>query len=215
MIEVIAKSIEDIKDINETKADRIELCSEMKLGGVTPALSFIKEALKVTQKPLMIMIRLRDGFDITENEVIELENKIKTIKNINSKYLRGFVFGYNKNNEYDEDTMCRLIKISQPYKVTYHKASDVIVKDIINFKNKGIDCILTQGGEDNIINNTQEIKRLIKDNPGVEILLGGGVNLDNYEELKKISKSIHVGSCVRENESYEHPISKIKIDKLF
>ncbi len=61
LLEVIATSPADCVAAQTGGADRIELCSAMPLGGLTPSLGLLIEARAAVQLPIMAMIRPRPG----------------------------------------------------------------------------------------------------------------------------------------------------------
>lgn len=57
-LEVIATSVEDVKAISQSQADRIEYCRSMVVGGLTPKIKVVKEALLIPHhQPINVMIR--------------------------------------------------------------------------------------------------------------------------------------------------------------
>ena len=56
IIEICATTINSVINANKAGADRIELCSNYNVGGLTPSTEFIKESLKVSGIPINILI---------------------------------------------------------------------------------------------------------------------------------------------------------------
>ena len=48
IIEICATTINSVINANKAGADRIELCSNYNVGGLTPSIEFIKESLKIS-----------------------------------------------------------------------------------------------------------------------------------------------------------------------
>lgn len=216
MLEVISHTLEDINNLNNSKADRIELCRALDQDGLTPDLKFVEEVLSVTKKPIRVIIRPRDEFITNPNEVEEMIQTIRKIKRLGNSYLDGFVMGYiTPNGDYDHESMSKLIAAAKPYKITYHKASDFFISDLKFFEEFGVDTVLTQGtNKEPIEKNVELLTKLRRSDSKVELLLGGGVTLENIEELASISSSIHIGSLARFGKSYGKEIDVDMVNRI-
>ena len=141
-----------IEGINAQKlgADRIELCSNLSIGGLSPDFKEVKEALKFIDIPIFVMVRIREGnFIYTKKEKELMYQEIRNLKEIG---VQGIVIGALTNkNEVDLDFIKEVLKIARPMKITFHKAIDEIkdynraIEQLIEF---GIDRILTSGKKD-------------------------------------------------------------------
>lgn len=216
MLEVIAHTLGDIKNLNNSKADRIELCRALDQDGLTPDLRFIEEVLSVAKKPIRVIIRPRDEFTTNPREVEEMIQTIREIKRLGNSYLDGFVMGYiTSAGEYDSESMSKLIAAAKPYRITYHKASDFFISDLKFFEKLGIDTVLTQGtNKKPIEENVELLTKLHRSDSKVELLLGGGVTLENIEELASISRSIHIGTLARFGKSYGEEIDVDMVNRV-
>ena len=54
-LEIIATCIDDVKAIDRSEANCIELCEGMELDGITPEKGLIEAAVKLTDKPIRVM----------------------------------------------------------------------------------------------------------------------------------------------------------------
>lgn len=215
MLEVIAHNIEDVKKISETRAERIELCTDLDQDGLTPSIEFVKAVLEVTTVPVRIMVRPNNSFKTSDLEIENMCEYIKEIKALNHRYVDGFVFGYlDEDQKIDLIHVQKLIQVSKPYAIVFHKASDAFITNMRLFEELGIDTVLTQGGTRPILENLDKLKKLKNEKSKVELLIGGGVNLENIKELSLISKNIHIGSLARKNKSYDFDIDQKMIEKI-
>ncbi len=74
LIEICCGSIDDAIEAEAGGADRVELCSALFLGGLTPSLGTILEAKSRLKIPVMAMIRPRaGGFCYSEAEMASME----------------------------------------------------------------------------------------------------------------------------------------------
>ena len=73
-VEVCADSILSIQNASSAKVDRVELCSALGIGGLTPSYGLIREAIDKSLLPIHCLIRPRPGhffYDKEEIKVIE------------------------------------------------------------------------------------------------------------------------------------------------
>ncbi|XP_075249636.1 copper homeostasis protein cutC homolog isoform X2 [Convolutriloba macropyga] len=91
-MEICVDSIESVKNACEAGAARIELCSALSLGGLTPTLALFRlTKLKYPHIPLFVMIRPREGdFEYSQSEVEEMKLSIEMFLAAGAD---GFVFG--------------------------------------------------------------------------------------------------------------------------
>lgn len=216
-LEVIATSLQDIKNINNSEANQVELCTAMEFGGYTPSYQLIAEACQLSLKPVMVMIRNNNnGFNVTDSEFQVFKKDITFIKTTDAS---GIVCGIlTKNNIVDIERMREIIELAKPLRVTFHRAFDEITNKkqaLEQLVKLGVSTVLTSGGKNNIIDNINNFKILKKLNLPITILAGGGVDLDNINLLLKNGiTDIHVGKCVHENNSFNKQINKQIINKI-
>ena len=106
-------------------ADRIELCADRSVGGITPPLSDLEALRPQVKIPVMIMIRPRGGgFVYSDEEFIEMKGDIERVRGLAD----GFVFGVLKEEggvvKVDEERNLELVKLASPLPCTFHRAID-------------------------------------------------------------------------------------------
>lgn len=124
--------------------------------------------------------------------------------------------GLNTDNSINESQLQEVIKASNGLDITFHRAFDETnTFDSIKLlsKYKEINTILTSGGKDIILNNCNTLASLVELSKNQNILLGGGLNLNNLEEIKNKTNATdyHFGTAVREENS---PFGKINGKKI-
>lgn len=214
MLEIIGMSVEDAKAIEYCGANRIELVSALTEGGLTPSFSMIEKVINSVNIPVNVMIRNHAKFyRYSEYDVEVMQKDIEIVKSLGAN---GVVLGLlDDNKKIDTDGLDKLLEAVSDIDVTFHKAIDETnVLESVNVLNKydKITNILTAGGVKNILENTNDIKSMIK-NSKANILLGGGLNFDNIENIKKLTHAtdFHFGTAVRINKS---PFGEIDTNKL-
>ena len=61
IVEICSNSIESVLIANKANADRIELCSGLNIGGLTPSTGLIELAVEKSKIPIHCLIRPREG----------------------------------------------------------------------------------------------------------------------------------------------------------
>lgn len=170
-------------------ADRVELCTDISLGGITPNLEMIQEARQKLTIDLYVMIRPRGGnFVYSDTELEQMKSEIETIKKID---VSGFVFGILKDdNTINIKQNKVLVELAKPFPCTFHRAFDEVLDyeqsldDVISC---GFSTILTSGTFPNVMEGKEVLKRLVvQANNRIEIMPGGGLRSNNISDLDKI-----------------------------
>ena len=128
-------------------ADRLELCADLHLDGLTPSIALIKKVQAQVNIPIRVMIRPRAGdFNYSATELATMKQSISECKLLG---VDGVVFGVCKGGALDLDAIGELAEVSQPLKVVIHKAIDTCddpLAELQKLMELGkIDGILTSG----------------------------------------------------------------------
>lgn len=219
MIEVIATTIEDVIDANEYGADRIELCSSMDADGLTPSIGLIKEACRISDIPVNVMVRNHNnGFVYSEIDQKIMLDEIEYIKETKAN---GIVIGMlNDLGDIDESFLKTVHEISGALDIVFHKAFDQIknydsaLKTLSNYKN--VKTILTSGGQGPATNHLEVLTELSKqaDQYGMTIMPGGGLKFDGVNDFKHEFKALHFGTGVRVDGTFSKPLSGKRMTRL-
>ncbi|MCT8517880.1 copper homeostasis protein CutC [Glaesserella parasuis] len=190
-VEICVDNLESVITANQFPIDRIELCSALAVGGLTPNLGFIQQAQQISTIPLALMIRPRAGdFLYSEDEIQIMLNDIATAKQLG---IQAVVFGaLSANGEIDLATTELLVKASQGMEITFHRAFD-FCKDPITALEQLIDlgchCILTSGQAATAFDGIPVIQQLVKQANGrIQVMAGCGVNADNVKQIIEQTK---------------------------
>lgn len=192
IIEVCAESYEYALKAEKAGADRIELCKDLHLDGLTPDYESAKKTIDSLNIPVFILIRPREGNFIYSNEEFELmKSDIIKFKEMGCK---GIVSGVlNNDNSIDIKKTKELVELSRPLEFTFHRAFDKVnnpLYEIENLIGLGIDRVLTSGQKEKAIDGLVLLKQLnsisnnrIKIMPGSGINKSNIVNFVNFEEI--------------------------------
>lgn len=205
LIEVCCGSIEDVALASQFPVDRIELNSALELGGLTPSMGTLKQAVQCSRLPICCMVRPRtSGFHYTEDQ---FDSMCFDAEMLISGGAAGIVFGFL------DDEMCvnekwtkRMVQIIHSYgrEAIFHKAFDAIpdkdeaCKMLIACC---VDRILTSGGENypDIEKGFPTLKHLIETyNDQITILVGGGVRAHNVRNILTSTKCTEIHMTAKE-----------------
>ncbi|WP_043157052.1 copper homeostasis protein CutC [Aeromonas diversa] len=123
-LEVCVDNLESLHTAQAAGADRIELCSALGLGGLTPSCGFMQLAARHGRIPIYAMIRPRAGdFCFSDEEMALMEQDIAAAR---SAGLQGVVVGLlDENGRVPGDRLKRLVQAAGPLGVTFHRAIDL------------------------------------------------------------------------------------------
>ncbi|MFO0937284.1 MAG: copper homeostasis protein CutC [Gemmataceae bacterium] len=123
VLEVAIESIADAQIAFSGGADRLELCSALDLGGLTPSLGMYEEIRLVVPIPIVVMIRPRSGdFVYDEDEIGAMRRDIEHFLPFKPD---GFVFGVLTPDATIHESACRkLTEAAQGTPCIFHRAFD-------------------------------------------------------------------------------------------
>lgn len=189
-LEICVDSVKSAINAERGKATRLELCSNLIIGGTTPTKSLFEEVKKNVNIPINVLIRPRFGdFLYSDYEVNIIKNEIKMFKKLG---VDGIVVGIlTKNGEIDLDNMKKFIEVAQDIPITFHRAFDVCrepLKAFYQLQELGIQNILTSGQSQDCLRGKKLLKELVKistknSKNKTEILVGAGLNIENIDEI--------------------------------
>ena len=191
IIEVCAESYEYAVKAEKAGADRIELCKDLHLDGLTPDYECAKKTIDSLNIPVFILIRPRAGDFIYSDEEFELmKQDIVKFKEMGCK---GIVSGIlNSDNSIDLKRTKELVELSRPIEFTFHRAFDIVndpLNEIENLIELDVDRVLTSGQKNKAIEGLELLKELnnISKNR-IKIMPGGGITKKNITKFSSFSE---------------------------
>ncbi|NCD05057.1 MAG: copper homeostasis protein CutC [Spirochaetia bacterium] len=196
-IEICLENIESIIAAQEGGADRVEFCSDLFEGGLTPTLGMFRTARKYCSIDMNVMIRPRGG-DFCYSD-IEFETMLENTKIFKEEGANAIVFGIlNPDGTIDKERSQQLIEVARPLEVTFHRAIDMSpsaidsLQTLIDLK---VDRVLTSGLEATVMEGLVTLKQMIsyaKDD--IIVMPGCGISERNFQFIKKElqAKEYHV-----------------------
>ena len=185
-IECCIESVESAIASEAGGAVRVELCSGLFDGGLTPSAGAIAVTRKSISIQLSVMIRPR-GCDFCYSEP-EFESMLRDIDIAKDLGADCMVFGVlTPEGAVDKERVAALIERSRPCPVTFHRAFDVTrdpweaLEDLIEL---GVDRILTSGQEDSVLEGAPLLSELVtKAADHISIMPGCGIHERNFERI--------------------------------
>lgn len=200
LLEVCANSYQSAKNAEIAGATRIELCSELAVGGVTPSYGLLKQVVENTSLQVFVLVRPRSGnFTYSDAEFEQIKHDVEICKELDC---HGIVSGVlNSDNTIDIERTKALVALSKPLPFTFHRAFDCVPnpeKGLQQLIDLGIERVLTSGQEASAEKGIELLKKLKEQGRGkITILAGGGVNANNASLFKNASFSeIHASASV-------------------
>jgi copper homeostasis protein len=188
LLEISVESVEAAVAAERGGADRIELCANPAIGGVTPSLEMMGKTRAGVKVPIFVMIRPRGGdFVYSDDEFAAMR---RSIDDAREARMDGLVLGIltPKRNVHVARTH-ELIEHGDELPVTFHRAIDESV-DIRGALEAiiaaGARRILTSGGKVSALAGVSVIAELVaRAGERIVILPGAGIHPDNVREVAR------------------------------
>jgi len=181
ILEICVDSYASAMAAIEGGADRLELCSALSIGGLTPYPELLQQIRRGSDIPVRCLMRPRAGdFLYTKEEIEQMAMQIRVLR---SHGADGFVIGcLTAHGDLDDDAMKPLIAAADGAGLTLHRCIDVSCDPCETYLQAGylgIDTVLTSGGAANCTAGKETIGKLLRlrdEESGPEVLIGAGVN---------------------------------------
>jgi copper homeostasis protein len=195
LLEVCVDDLTGFNAAIEGGADRIELCSSLSVGGLTPSPGFMAFAAKGA-RPSRAMIRPRVGsYVFSEDEIDVMRRDIDAAREAR---LAGVVIGANlKSGQLDEKTTARLAQHAVGLELTLHRSVDLMPRPLEAVDIAialGFRTILTSGGQLKAPDGAETVAAMVaRAGDRLEILGGSGLNPGNVAAFiqKTGVKAVH------------------------
>lgn len=164
-------------------ADRLELCSALAVGGLTPYTALLQQIRAQSDIPVRCLIRPRAGdFLYTREERLMMAAQIEALRHAGAN---GFVIGcLDANGDLDADALAPLLEAAAGTGLTLHRCIDVSRDPCSTYlaaQQLGFDTVLTSGAAGSCLQGMETLRCLLElrdAQHGPEVLIGAGVNAD-------------------------------------
>jgi copper homeostasis protein len=197
LLEISVESINAAAAAERGGADRIELCSDLSVGGLTPDPVLTRAVRQQIQAPIFVMIRPRAGdFVYSSPEFAQMKESVAEARDLGAD---GVVFGILKPDRIvDIERSRELLELAQPLPVTFHRAFDTcpeLSQALENVVQSGASRILTSGGAASAPEGSANIKMLIAAaRQHITIIPGAGINSGNILQLAAATRALEFHS---------------------
>ena len=190
VLEVCVDSLASARAAKTGGADRLELCSALLAGGLTPYEMLLRQIKAEMEIPVRCLMRPRAGdflYTPEEQEMLRLQ-----ILQLKAAGADGFVLGcLTAQGDLDTEAMKPLVEACGGKGITLHRCIDVSrdpEKTYLEASRLGIDTVLTSGAAASCKNGQDMIGKLLalRDKTGgAEVLIGAGVNASVIRQFRK------------------------------
>jgi copper homeostasis protein len=200
VFELCSESVDACLAAHAGGAHRIELCTALSEGGLTPSHGLLQEAIQKSGLPIHVLIRPRGGdfmYTLSEMEVMR-----KDLEYSRSVGASGVVLGVLcADGTVDIEQTRHFVEMADPLEVTFNRAFDCTVskeralEDVIA---AGCKRVLTSGGESDVVRGAESLARLMDQAAGrIDIAVGGGLRLNNAAVVARTTGAQHYHGSLR------------------
>lgn len=204
-LQVVAVSMQDISEINDSDASVVELCANADCGGLTPDRELIRNACAQSRLPVYVMIRpSANGFCYTNEEFEQMLDDIKFVAE-ESKAEGISVGAITQDGKVDIDRMQKIISAAGRLKVTFNRAFEQIEDPVFAYS------LLAKLGVSGITATVLPTLDLLPRAP-VRLRIGGGITPEHLPNLRSRGlMCIHMGRAVRSKLTFDSSVDASKI----
>ncbi len=184
---ILEDCVSEIKELitsAQNKIDRLQLCSQLEQGGLSPDMMLVDFCINACQLDGVVLLKLREDDSWRETDLIQYQEQINAYKSIGAKQ---FVFGFIKDGKIDVQACRKIIKLLDGTQYIFHQAIDQTkdleesIKVLIDL---GFSRVITKGGQKDIMENLNTLKHLIsKYQSQIEIVVAGAT-ADNRSQIQ-------------------------------
>lgn len=191
-LECCVDSVESAIAAKKGGADRLELCSALVIGGLSPSQALYRKIREQADIPIRVLLRPRFGdFCYTDYEHEILKEEVRSFRKLGAD---GIVIGTMKpDGTLNLEQMKELMEEAQGMTVTLHRAFDMCqdpFQTLEEAKRIGIHTILTSGQKNVCTEGMDLLKELVEKAQGeTEILIAGGVDASVLPMLAEKTKA--------------------------
>ncbi len=201
IVEVCANSLASAITAEKAGANRIELCTALGVGGLTPSYGLLKAVKEQVSIPVHVLIRPRVG-DFTYSDA-EFACMLEDIALCKQMGFEGVVSGIlHKDLTVDVPRTTALVEAAKGMNFTFHRAFDwtpdpqQALKDIDSC---GATIVLSSGQEKKAEKGIALLERLQFLNHTITIMPGSGIGEDNAALFVEVGfKAIHLSGVIPE-----------------
>lgn len=185
LIEAAIDSLAAAKQALAEGADRLELCSNIAVGGLTPTAALVRQCLTLGV-PCMAMARPRAGDFVYGGA--DLQQLMADVAALRAAGVQGIVFGVlTRDHTVDHEALTRIVKMCSGMDAVFHRAFDGtpnVSEALDTLISCGVTRVLTSGQAAIAAEGVATLAALTERAAGrIQILPGGGIRAHNVAEI--------------------------------
>lgn len=189
-LEICADNYETVLYASKLRFKRVELCSALELGGLSPNIGLIEKCCQIPNIETHIILRPRTGnFHYSPEEMEEMRIDLERSIDLG---ISGIVIGVlNAKNEVDLEKNSYLLNIAKQagLEVSFHRAVDFtpsLNKSLLQIIKLGFDRILSSGQEKTAYEGKNTLSEMVKfASNKIEIMAGSGISPENAKMISE------------------------------
>ena len=204
-LQVVAVSMQDISEINDSDASVVELCANADCGGLTPDRDLIRNACAQSRLPVYVMIRPKaDDFCYSDAEFGQMLADIKFVAE--ESKAEGITVGVvTPDGKVDVERMQKIMAAAGRLKVTFNRAFEKVADPATAY------ALLAKLGVGSITTTVLPTLDLLPRAP-VRLRIGGGITPEHLPNLRSRGlMCIHMGRAVRSKLTFDSSVDSSKI----
>jgi copper homeostasis protein len=186
-LEICCNGLESALIAAEAGADRIELCTALHLGGLTPSVETLQSVREQIRIPVYVLIRPRSGDFVYSSK--EFNTMLECVDFCISLGYDGIVSGVlSPNFTIDVERTAQLLAASKPLDFTFHRAFDEVINPelaLAELEEIGVKRILSSGQEKSAADGLRLLQNLQSKSKQLVFMPGAGINRHNVLSFKK------------------------------
>lgn len=198
ILEICAQDIVSVEAAAREGAHRIELCSSLETGGITPSIGLVNKARSYKDLKVFVLIRPRSGhFTYSPEEYGLMKEDIKECLDLG---VDGIVAGFlDEDGKIDQDKSGEILELCGNAGFTFHRAFDLLEdqrEGLEVLKALRVKRVLTSGQERTAEMGIDRIKEL-HELAGNEIVImpGSGIHSGNIMDFAALGiKEFHLSA---------------------
>lgn len=184
--EICVDSVAAVCSARDAGAARVELCSALFEGGLTPSRGMIRQARRIEGIGLHVIIRPRGGDFLFDDD--EFAAQLGDIETAKAEGAEGVVIGIlTRDGKVDAARCARLIAAARPMRITFHRAFDMTAdafEALDTLIGLGVERVLTSGQDTTALEGLPLIAELVRRAAGrIIVMPGGGITPRNAARI--------------------------------
>ncbi len=217
VFELCAESLEACLSARPGGADRIELCSNLQVGGVTPAPELIESAVQQSGLPVHVLLLPEPGSFVYSSDIYAaVAVSLRLVRQLGAA---GVVLGFlNADHTIDIDHTRALVEMAFPLEVSFHRGFDATpdlraaLEDIIA---TGCGRVLSSGGAPDVLSGVSALAKLVEQaSERIEVAVAGGLTLQNAREIAGQVRARHYHASLRQKRSESGTVLHSLTDRI-